>query len=121
MRLGDKLEYIINIITFGKGKAIATWIANKLGYDDCGCDERRDALNKLFPYKKPKWFTEEEYNYLTEWFSKRRNTVTAEEQKKMFEIHNRILDENEKIAGGCTPCKFNRLQSKVKQVYDKYQ
>ena len=41
MRLGDKLEYIINIITFGKGKAIATLIANKLVYDDCGCDDRK--------------------------------------------------------------------------------
>ena len=38
MKLGDKVEYIINIITFGKGKAIAQWIANKLGYEDCGCD-----------------------------------------------------------------------------------
>ncbi|BCV04539.1 MAG: hypothetical protein CM15mV88_280 [Caudoviricetes sp.] len=33
MRLGDKLEYIINIITFGKGKDIAQWIAIKLGYE----------------------------------------------------------------------------------------
>ena len=47
MKLGDKLEYIINIITFGKGKTIATWIANKLGYEDCGCDDRRRYLNNI--------------------------------------------------------------------------
>ena len=47
MRLGDKLEYIINIITFEKGKAIATLIANKLGYDDCGCDDRKEYLNNI--------------------------------------------------------------------------
>ena len=47
MKLGDKLEYIINIITFGKGKAIATWIANNLGYKDCGCDDRREYLNNI--------------------------------------------------------------------------
>tara|TARA_Y100001951_G_scaffold25856_1_gene19972 strand:+ start:357 stop:536 length:180 start_codon:yes stop_codon:yes gene_type:complete len=47
MKLGDKLEYIINIITFGKGKDIATWIANKLGYEDCGCDDRRRYLNNI--------------------------------------------------------------------------
>ena len=47
MKLGDKLEYIINIITFGKGKAIATWIANKLGYEDCGCDDRKKYLNNI--------------------------------------------------------------------------
>ena len=47
MRLGDKVEEIINIITFGKGKSIATWIANKLGYDDCGCDDRKKYLNNI--------------------------------------------------------------------------
>ena len=47
MKLGDKLEYIINIITFRKGKTIATWIANKLGYEDCGCDDRRRYLNNI--------------------------------------------------------------------------
>ena len=41
MRLGDRLEYIINVITFGKGKDIAEWIAIKLGYEDCGCDDRK--------------------------------------------------------------------------------
>lgn len=47
MRLGDKLETIINIITFGKGKPIATWIANKLGYEDCGCEQRKNFLNGI--------------------------------------------------------------------------
>jgi len=47
MKLGDKLEYIINIITFGKGKTIATWIANKLGYEDCGCENRKNFLNSI--------------------------------------------------------------------------
>ena len=47
MRLGDRLEYIINVITFGKGKDIAEWIAIKLGYEDCGCEERKQSLNKI--------------------------------------------------------------------------
>jgi len=47
MRLGDKLEKIIHILTFGNGKRFATWLANKFGYEDCGCDKRRDALNNL--------------------------------------------------------------------------
>ena len=47
MKLGDKLEYIINIITFGRGKTIATWIANKLGFEDCGCENRKNFLNNI--------------------------------------------------------------------------
>ena len=47
MRLGDRLEYIINVITFGKGKDIAEWIAIKLGYEYCGCDDRKNWLNGI--------------------------------------------------------------------------
>jgi len=47
MKLGDKVEYIINIITLGKGKDIAQWIAIKLGYEDCGCDDRKNWLNEI--------------------------------------------------------------------------
>jgi len=47
MRLGDKLETLINIITFGKGKTIATYIAKKLGYKSCGCDKRKEYLNNI--------------------------------------------------------------------------
>lgn len=47
MKLGDKLEYIINIVTFNKGKKIAQWIANKLGYEDCGCEDRKNYLNGI--------------------------------------------------------------------------
>jgi hypothetical protein len=47
MRLGDLVEKIISIVTFGKGKRIAKWTAKKMGKEDCGCDDRRDALNKI--------------------------------------------------------------------------
>ena len=47
MKLGNLLEKIISIITIGQGKRMAKYIANKLGKEDCGCDERRDSLNKI--------------------------------------------------------------------------
>ncbi len=47
MRLGDLVEKIISIITIGQGKRIAKYIAKKLGKEDCGCDKRRDSLNKI--------------------------------------------------------------------------
>ena len=47
MKLGDKLEKLINIITFGYGKKIATKVANKLGYEDCGCEQRKKYLNGI--------------------------------------------------------------------------
>ena len=45
--LGDIVEKIINIITLGYGKRIATWVAKLFGYKDCGCDKRKKDLNKI--------------------------------------------------------------------------
>ena len=47
IKLGDFTEGIISVITLGRGKDIATWIAKKLGYASCGCDERKAWLNKI--------------------------------------------------------------------------
>ena len=45
--LGDIVERIIRIITFGQGKRFATWIAKLFGFDSCGCDRRQKKLNKF--------------------------------------------------------------------------
>jgi hypothetical protein len=47
IKLGDIVEAIITIITLGNGKDIAMFIARKLGYESCGCEERRIWLNQL--------------------------------------------------------------------------
>lgn len=48
IKLGDWLEQLIDYITFGNGTLIAYTIAVKwLGYEDCGCDKRKEFLNKL--------------------------------------------------------------------------
>lgn len=45
--LGDLIEKIIRVITFGQGKRFATWVAKLFGYKDCGCDKRQKQLNKV--------------------------------------------------------------------------
>jgi hypothetical protein len=47
MKLGDWLEKLISIITFGQGKKISTYIAKLLGKEDCGCERRKQKLNNL--------------------------------------------------------------------------
>tara|TARA_R110002167_G_scaffold242508_1_gene448123 strand:- start:266 stop:424 length:159 start_codon:yes stop_codon:yes gene_type:complete len=47
MKLGNIAEKVITIITLGQGKKIANWIAKKMGYERCDCDERKDSLNNL--------------------------------------------------------------------------
>ena len=47
MKLGDLVEKLIHIITLGQGKKIATKIAKLRGKEDCGCNRRKNKLNKL--------------------------------------------------------------------------
>jgi len=48
IKLGDWVEALIHVITFGFGKRLSEWIAvDILGYQSCGCCERREWLNKL--------------------------------------------------------------------------
>lgn len=35
-------------------KKVVKVVTKKAGIEDCGCDDRRDTLNRLFPYSKNK-------------------------------------------------------------------
>lgn len=48
IKVGTWIEGILNTITFGRSKDIASYIATKLGYTDCKCDSRREYLDNLF-------------------------------------------------------------------------
>ena len=46
---GSWLESVINVITFGLGSEIASWIAWTLFKNpDCGCTRRKIYLDRLF-------------------------------------------------------------------------
>jgi hypothetical protein len=46
--LGDSIEKFTKATGI---KTVVTNIANKTGRD-CGCNKRRDTLNRMFPYEK---------------------------------------------------------------------
>jgi hypothetical protein len=48
IKIGNYVEFIIDIITFGTGEMIALWIARKVfNKNTCGCCERKQWLNRL--------------------------------------------------------------------------
>ncbi len=48
IKIGDYTEALIHVVTLGFGKRISEWIAiDVLGYDSCGCCERKQFLNRL--------------------------------------------------------------------------
>ena len=49
--LGDSIEKITKLTGI---KSLAQMGARAVGKKDCGCNKRKEALNKVFPYKKIK-------------------------------------------------------------------
>ena len=54
IKLGNILETIIAIVTLGYGLRIAKFVAKTLGYEDCGCETRKQWLNTIFVKKEIK-------------------------------------------------------------------
>lgn len=110
--LGDTVEKVLEATGIAK---VAKFI---LG-EDCGCDARKETLNKLFPYKKPKCLEEEEYQFLKSWFDKKTDTVLPSEQKQILNIHSRIFSvRNEPTS--CAPCLLERI-NELKEVFNTYE
>lgn len=112
--VGDTVEKITEVT--GIKKAVK-FIAG----EDCGCDQRKDKLNHLFPYNKPNCFTEEEFDYLDNLFSdklwKRRSPKGAQ-VKEMYAIYNRVFNVSD-TPSSCNSCVLNRL-NKLERLYKEY-
>jgi len=110
--LGDTVEKITKAT--GIKKAVK-WIAG----DDCGCSERKDKLNKLFPRRRPECLNEDEFLYLQEKFENRKSTILSDEQQRMLEIYNRVFSDNVQPTN-CSPCFVNGVYKKLEQLYTEY-
>ena len=110
--LGDTVEKVFQATGIDKA---AKFI---LG-EDCGCDNRREILNRLFPYQKPECLTEDEYNYLNGYFNRKSNTVTQQIQSEILMIYNRVF--NDKVEPtGCGSCFLKNVHNKLERVYKEY-
>ena len=110
--LGDKVEKVFKATGISKA---AKFI---LG-EDCGCEERKDTLNKIFPSKKINCLTEEEYNYLANFFESKPQRVIGDVQKELIVIYNRVFNERAGTTG-CNSCFINGVFAKLKQVFNEY-
>ena len=110
--LGDTVEQITKAT--GIKKAVKF-----LAGEDCGCDKRKEQLNKLFPYKQPECLLEPEHETLKEFFKTHRNTVTAKQQKDLLAIHNRIFPKKRNPTS-CSSC-VRELVDIMRKVYNEYE
>ena len=110
--LGDTIE---SITTATGIKAAVDWFSEATGVD-CGCDARKEKLNKLFRYRKPECLTKEEYEFIGKMVG--RNTVTAIEQTEVNKIYNRVFKDSVKPTS-CGSCLRGRVLE-LESLYNAY-
>lgn len=110
--LGDTIEKITKATGI---KRLVKFIAG----EDCGCEERREKLNKMFPYQKPLCLTEDEYDYLTNYFATCGNSIKVSQQEVLLKIFNRVMRDGRKPTS-CADC-WREIHLTLKKVYDAYE
>ena len=110
--LGDTIEQITEATGI---KAVVKAIAG----DDCGCDDRRDALNKLFPYKKvqPECLEPEEIEYLSTGILRKR-TLKYEDREQIATIHARVFNHKFDIPCTCSPKIWMQWMRELQELLD---
>jgi len=109
--LGDTIAKITKATGIDK---VVKFIAG----EDCGCDERKEKLNKLFPYAKPLCLTEDEFNTLDVYFKQNTETLTSDEQISLIAINNRVLSQRLTFSS-CSSC-LRDLVGKLRIIYNEY-
>ena len=105
--LGDSIEKALKATGIDK-------VAKAVLGDDCGCKERKDALNKLYPYSRQ--FTQDEIKIYEEVISRLRgDVIRGTDQAVLIKLYNKVFKAN-KRPSRCSSCVQETL-GKLKQVY----
>ena len=107
--LGDTIAKITKAT--GIDKAVKAVVG-----EDCGCDERKETLNKLFKYTNVECLTELEYIRLGKFFKTNTSTIDYLTQKSLLKIYNRIFSKN-KMTSNCSSC-VRRMVTDLRNVYE---
>jgi hypothetical protein len=107
--LGDTIEQITTAT--GIKKAVH-WFSEQTGID-CGCDARKEKLNKMFRYRKTDCMTQGEYEFFAEFRKRRTNSLAFADQEVLLKMYNRIFNTNEphSSCGSCWKERINHLDA----------
>lgn len=93
-----------------------------IGGDDCGCKERQEKLNKIFPYRQPLCMTEGEYDWWTHFKKVNDTTLAPMEANKIAEMWSRIFQSKViKKPCSCNPKAWQEMINELSKVYDTYE
>lgn len=109
--LGDTIDQITTATGI---KTLVKFVAG----EDCGCNQRKEALNKLFPYSRPNCLSEPDYNFLKEFFEVTRGSVVPTVQYRLNQIYTSVFNKPAEFTS-CSSCLLDRI-NELKKIYDSY-
>ena len=110
--LGDTVEKLTEATGI---KAVVESVSDALGVD-CGCQARKEDLNKLFPNRKLNDLMTEDYNWLVDYFSVSRSSVNRQQQVMLVAIYNRVFN-SKRVVSNCGPC-VKSVSDELKKIFD---
>ena len=114
--IGDTIETITKATGIDK-------VAKIIFGDDCGCEERKQKLNRSFSYKPKGCFTEEQYNQWTEFRNrKNQNSIEVSEQKLIATLLKDIYKISIKqTCASCSGSTYKKWIDMINKFYETYQ
>ena len=95
--LGDSVEKVLKATGIDK-------VAKKVLGDDCGCEERKEKLNKIFPYKNVRQFTQDELSIYESVLPRLKSgTIKRDDQLILVKLYNKVFNAN-KQTSSCGSC-----------------
>ena len=106
--LGDTIAKITKATGIDK-------VAKKVLGDVCGCDKRKEALNKMFPYANVRQFTDDEMSIYESVLPRIKGTISGQDQATLVKLYNKVFNANKKTSS-CGSC----VQQTVAQLAKVY-
>jgi hypothetical protein len=115
--VGDTVEAVLE--KTGVKKLVQIFVDGK----DCGCEERKQKLNDLFPYRfKARCLTEQEYNDWKAFKEVRTLKMTWEQITYVCDLYADVFSRQKWYpCAGCSPKPLIAMIDKLDKVYEAYE
>lgn len=118
---GDVIEDVLNSPAIKPITKVVKGLLWKKG-EDCGCDQRREAINKLLPIRyKARCLTEQEFKWYDEFSKRRTMRIVRDDVKKIAKLFADVFSRRLYIP--CNTCSAKSTLDMIKKldiVYEQY-
>lgn len=88
---------------------------------DCGCEKRKEWLNRVFPYvmKEKGTMNDEQKEIFGKFIINETDTLSPKDQAMIHSLYNSVFQVNTKPCSNCGATEWKRMILKLKEVYKK--